>query len=463
VKKLLFLLVATSLSLTLNAQSGTIASNYVQIPKVTFLPGCTVTDKGKTVFNNADNIMYYCDGTDWKAMTPATSAGVGWSQTGNNINNTNTGRIGINTNNPLWKLQINHNGDDGVLIKGSGDGVSFLDIDSYSGESRVGLWRGGGYKWGLKCDLANDFEITNYNGTVIQPIKISKATSNVTFGSKVGINYSGSPLATLHVGGFESTSGGPGTFFYPNSAQWIFSQGSPSQIIITALTPLPTFTAQLGILSEYGIVSKTYVGSALNVIASDSRIKNIKGLSNNAEDLARLRKIEITNYTMRDEATWGKQNFKKVIAQQVESVYPEVIKLQTSVIPDIYSLAESVSYDAATKNLSVTLAKDYNIKIGDKLELVHPEKGKIQAEVISSNGKTFTVKDWAHATDKIFVFGREVNDFRSVDYEALSMLGISAIQALAKENEILKSKNEKIEARLETIENLLKANIPTGK
>ena len=38
------------------------------------------------------------------------------------------------------------------------------------------------------------------------------------------------------------------------------------------------------------------------------------------------------------------------------------------------------------------------------------------------------------------MYGREVNDFRSVDYEAISMLGISAIQQLAKENEALKSK-----------------------
>jgi hypothetical protein len=289
----------------------------------------------------------------------------------------------------------------------------------------------------------------------------------------VGASFpSGTALAKLVVTGFKGVSTGTSSYFNPGNAN-LYAQA--------------TSGANLSIYASHGIVSNLYIGAALSVTASDNRIKNIKGLSNNSEDLARLRKIEITNYTMRDEATWGKQNFKKVIAQQVESVYPEVIKLQTSVIPDIYSLAERVSYDAATKNLSVTLAKDYNIKIGDKLELVHPEKGKIQAEVISSNSKTFTVKDWAHATDKIFVFGREVNDFSSVDYEALSMLGISAIQALAKEvdelkklrilneelrltndhlqitNSQLQITNTKTEARLEAIENLLKSNALTGK
>jgi Head domain of trimeric autotransporter adhesin/Chaperone of endosialidase len=278
--------------------------------------------------------------------------------------------------------------------------------------------------------------------------------------NRIGIGID-NPLAALHVAGGDVYSLGS-----------IYYKMSP-----TGLDQNNGFNGNLGIISENGILSKTFIAAAQTITASDTRIKNIISLSNNSEDLERLRKIQITNYRMKDVATWGDKTFKKVIAQQVEAVYPEVIKHQISVIPDIYTLAESVVYDAATKNLSVTLSKEYNIKIGEKIELVHPEKDKILAEVITVNGKTFTVKDWNYATDKIFVFGREVNDFRSVDYEALSMLGISAIQQLAKENEELRLtidelrlknnnlevKHDKTEARLEAIENLLKANVPTGK
>ena len=193
-------------------------------------------------------------------------------------------------------------------------------------------------------------------------------------------------------------------------------------------------------MSDYGILSKTYIGCAQNVVFSDSRIKNIIGLSDNAEDLTLLKKIEISNYQMKDVATWGNQTFKKVIAQQVEKIYPEAIRKQISTIPDIYSLAEKVVFDETNKTLKCSLSKNYDIKIGEKIEFIHEKEGKIKAEVIEISDNSFTVKDWKYPTDKIFVYGREVNDFRTVDYEAISMLGISAIQQLAKENEALKSK-----------------------
>lgn len=215
-----------------------------------------------------------------------------------------------------------------------------------------------------------------------------------------------------------------------------------------------TGTEYPSIIAEAAIISKTTIGAFQNIAASDNRIKNIIGLSNNTEDLTLLRKIEITNYRMKDVVTWGNQTFKKVIAQQVESVYPEVIKKQTSTIPDIYTLAESVVYDTQNKKLNISLSKDYGIIIGDKIELVHPERGKIQAEVESVSGNTFTVKDWQYATDKIFVFGREVKDFRSVDYEALSMLGISAIQQLAKENEIMRKEINELKSQNSNFQNL---------
>jgi hypothetical protein len=64
--------------------------------------------------------------------------------------------------------------------------------------------------------------------------------------------------------------------------------------------------------------------------------------------------------------------------------------------------------------------------------------------------------------EKVFVYGREVEDFRSVDYEAITMLNVSATQELSRENEALKKRVAELEtkdrardAKLAAIEKLL--------
>jgi len=274
------------------------------------------------------------------------------------------------------------------------------------------------------------------NGTYNNQVNLLTCRGDNNF---VGIGVD-NPIAHLHVGNYGNVSSGQATYFYPSS---------------TSLTHVNTSNANVGIYANQGIVSGTYIGAAQNVVSSDIRIKNIINRSDNVADLNLLKKLQITNYRMKDEGTWGKQIFKKVIAQEVEKIYPEAVSKQTSVIPDIYALAEKVNYDAGKKELMILLSKSYDLKAGDKIELVHSQKGKVRATISAVSDKSFTVKDWLYETDQIFVFGREVDDFRVVDYEALSMLGISAIQALAKQNEALEQKVKNLESRFENLEALL--------
>jgi hypothetical protein len=262
----------------------------------------------------------------------------------------------------------------------------------------------------------------------------------------VGIGTN-SPIAPLHIEGSYLLTETNYHFF-----NWQYS--NPTQI-----STLPNNTSYVSLLAGGDIVTRGTVASSQAVTSSDVRIKNIIGISDNQQDLETLRRLKITDYRYKDVANWGNQIFKKVIAQQVEEVYPQAVRKQTSTLPDIYCLAEKVAYDELKKELTVILSKGYGIKVGGKIDFIHAQKGRMQAEVISVSGHSFTVKDWLYPTDKIFVFGRQVDDFRVVDYEALSMLGISAIQQLAKEVEELKSQNAQLKmdftARLDAIESLL--------
>jgi cell shape-determining protein MreC len=55
-------------------------------------------------------------------------------------------------------------------------------------------------------------------------------------------------------------------------------------------------------------------------------------------------------------------------------------------------------------------------------------------------------QDWSEETLKdVFVYGKLVHDFKTVDYDALSMLNISATQELYRKIEALEKQNEQLQ------------------
>lgn len=276
------------------------------------------------------------------------------------------------------------------------------------------------------ADIDDAIFMVGYSTNPDNPKNVFTVMKNGNVG--IGTN---SPIAPLHISAANQIN-------ETNNRYFNFSTG-------TDVASLANGAYFVGLLVDYNIVTSSSFIASQSYTSSDARIKNVVGFSDNKQDLNRLQQIKITDYTYKDMVNRGSQNFKKVIAQQVEAVYPEAVNKITSVIPDIYSLAETINYDAANKHLSITLSKSYDLKAGDKVKLVHAIEGEVLAEIESVSGRTFTVKNWTFNTEKIFVYGREVNDFRVVDYEALSMLGISAIQQLAKEIEELKKQSSEVE------------------
>lgn len=67
--KKLFLLISFAAPIWGMAQSATILPDGIGIPKVSALPACNSTEKGKQVFNSTNNKMYFCNGSSWQEMT----------------------------------------------------------------------------------------------------------------------------------------------------------------------------------------------------------------------------------------------------------------------------------------------------------------------------------------------------------------------------------------------------------
>ena len=243
-------------------------------------------------------------------------------------------------------------------------------------------------------------------------------------GTNVGIGTATPTQAKLVVSGFTSNSVGNFGQFKNDGTGSTNTTGTPYAYSIYA--------------------SNRIAASEFNAF-SDARIKNIKGITNTKQDLETLSKIEITNYTLKDSISKGNNNYKKVIAQQVEKVYPQAVNKLTDVVPDIYKQAEIKDGFIALEN---------NLKAGEKVKII-TQKGEEIVTVLEANSKGFKISTTTNGL--VFVYGRQVSDFRSVDYEALSTLNISATQELLKQI-------EELNARLNTTENenaKLKAEVQT--
>ena len=177
------------------------------------------------------------------------------------------------------------------------------------------------------------------------------------------------------------------------------------------------------------------------LVSSDKRIKDIIGISSSKQDMSTLLALEVTDYKMKDKAVGGEQATKKLIAQQVKTVFPEAVSLLTDVIPDIYKLSE-------IKDGYIALETD--LEKGDRVKLIFEGKEEV-VEVIKTNRNGFFIDNKKEG--KVFVYGKEVNDFHVVDYDAVSMLNVSATQELykliLKQQKIIKNQKTEIKAQLE--------------
>lgn len=178
---------------------------------------------------------------------------------------------------------------------------------------------------------------------------------------------------------------------------------------------------------------------------SDARIKTNRSLSNSTQDLATLMDIRVTDYQFVDQVQHGDQFEKKVIAQELKEIYPQaVINDITKVVPDIMQFAPA-------ENGWVSLA-DHGLNQGDIVRLVHAT-GAEEFEVLAVRADAFQV---AFAkNEQLLVYGRQVDDFHTVDYDAVAMLNVSATQAQQK---LIEEQKELIEQQQLELEGLKAAH-----
>ncbi|MEM8888608.1 MAG: tail fiber domain-containing protein [Bacteroidota bacterium] len=251
-------------------------------------------------------------------------------------------------------------------------------------------------------------------------------------GDKVGIGTATPTNAKLEISGGTSSTIGAYTYL----------ANPPGNIPITG--------PQGGGTATFSLYATDRVAAGEFNAHSDERIKQIKGISDSEADLRTLMQIEVTDYRMKDSIAKGSNSYKKVIAQQVAEVYPQAITTDlTEVVPDIYQRAQ-------VQDGWIMLATE--LKVGERVKLITEnarqvyEVSVVEPKRFQVSGLTSDFSQGSGLASSCFVYGREVDDFHTVDYEALSMLNVSATQEQQRRIESLEIGNKHLKARLEASE-----------
>lgn len=125
---------------------------------------------------------------------------------------------------------------------------------------------------------------------------------------------------------------------------------------------------------------------------------------------------------------------------------PTAVSRSTQALPNVYEKATKIS--CANGQLTVTTAKPHELpSTGGRMRFYTPANTPLDVEVtvLDTHTVRFASAE-AHAAG-LFVYGKYVDDFRSVDYDALTTLNVSATQELARQVAELKAQNAALKAQ----------------
>ncbi len=332
----------------------------------------------------------------------------------------------VGSTTPSVRMTIKNNGNVGI---GTTSPSELLDVNGKTKTTTFQMTTSPTNGYVLQTDASG-------NGSWVNPTTLS--TSNWTtsgtnqysaLSGNIGIGTTTPTQAKLVVNGFASNS--LSTYGYLNSLGQIGTSSTSN---------------------SYAIYASNYIAAGGYHAFSDRRIKKILRGSNSAEDLANLMQIKITDYQLIDSISKGNKIIKKVIAQEVAEVLPNAVNKMTDFIPNIYKLAKIENGFIALIN--------HGLVVGDKVKLIFGDKQDVY-KVLKINEKGFYTERVSDGS--VFVYGKEVNDFHTVDYEALSTLNISATQELVKQLNDLKAQNEILKKTVQTQNDTFKSDIENIK
>lgn len=349
---------------------------------------------------------------------------------------TGSGFVGIGTNAPTFPLTVRTSyNTEGVIVASLATAITDtmfqLNVSRGSTANGVGSWMtaiGQSYNGGALTEAIKFLRgAYTYDGALAFMTN-TEERMRITSSGDIGIGIS-NPEGPLHVSGNGMTA--------PDQNRNYFNVSTGPNLIFNNST-----SGNVQIIAD----GYFWANGGGFVATSDQRIKNIKGLTDTKQDLATLNAIEVTNYTYIDSIQNGNTPQKKVIAQQLQSVFPQAVNTNAGIIPNVFEVASSS--EVIDQHTIITTSSAHEFVDGDKVRLILEGKGEKVLKVDVIDTMSFRVEEML--SGRIFVYGKHVEDLLNVDYDAVAMLNVSATQELYKMILELKSENEQLRQNLES-------------
>lgn len=289
--------------------------------------------------------------------------------------------------------------------------LSYLDSTQPNASSRFMIFG--------KANSTNNVGIIEYrhtsDGSSLNYVGVGFWGNNnkmvVTPAGRVGINNT-NPSTPLHVSGSVSISG-------------------QSYGFLNSTFPTGTASNQTG---DYSIISDERVRASEFNAVSDERIKhNIQDINKDMA-LEKIRLIEPKMFNYIDTICKGAQPMWGFIAQQVESVLDYCVDEGIDYLPNIFSKADVSSHSegsiltlqsGTTNVIDSTKSVDGVIKIKIIVDLNNTAQETIVKKIISDT--QIQIEDNL-SMNEVFVYGQQVNDFRSLNKNSVFTVSVAALQ-----------------------------------
>lgn len=206
---------------------------------------------------------------------------------------------------------------------------------------------------------------------------------------------------------------------------------------------------------KYGLTVEYSIECQAVSVRSDKRIKRDFMEIDDTFALDKLRQLKPTSYRYKDVNRNTKDKVLGFIAQEVAEVLPDAVSISKGVLPNMQLEASVKKIDE--EKFEFTLKKPHSVKVGVKLEIKAPKLDHMEVEVISvSDDTTFTVLmkefDIDKVGDRVIVYGEYVEDFHSLDKNAIFTVATAALQEVDRQLQAEKEKVKSLEERLAALE-----------